>query len=203
MPLLKFELCVLRRSACGWSCIVMPFSMTVTWSMLAGHYMTRWADRQHLCRVQTSIRPTLLIVLKVFNKLCLWFDSSKGKWGWSVWPPCKACSITESLVHDWNFSQVVSRWASSLTTNNMIITLLVGLYSSSIMFTSLQSYIIWHLCAEIHFPLLLCYRTVLCLWPWIRSMTLQCRPLDYWHLYYSQYSPSTLQECLIKIRCLA
>lgn len=49
-----------------------------------------------------------------------------------------------------------------------------------------------------NFPLLLRYRTVLCLWPWIRSMTLQCRPLDYWHLYYSQYSPSsTLQLYLI------
>lgn len=41
------------------------------------------------------------------------------------------------------------------------------------------------------FPVPLRYRTELCLWPWIRSTTLPCRPLDYWHLCYSQYSPSS------------
>lgn len=173
--------------------------MTVTWSMLAGHYMTRWADRQHLHRVQTPISPTFLVVLvKAFTELCLRSDSSKGKWGWSVWPPCKACSIPESLVHVWNFSRVVSRWASSLTASqNSCLGFTCHLYNVYIpafmhYMTIICRGIAWK------FPLLLHYRTVLCLWPWIRSTMLQCRPLDYWHLCYSQYSPSsTLQPYLI------
>lgn len=43
MRLLKFEPSASRRLECGWSCTVMLFLTTVTWSTLAGLYTTGWA----------------------------------------------------------------------------------------------------------------------------------------------------------------
>lgn len=71
-----------------------------------------------LCTVKHKIGPTLLVAWKtVFNFTRFWFASSKVKCGWSVWLRYKACFITENLVHDWNFSQVALRWASSFSAN--------------------------------------------------------------------------------------
>lgn len=44
MRLLRSELSALRRSVCGWSCTVTPFSMTAILSMWAGHYTTGWVS---------------------------------------------------------------------------------------------------------------------------------------------------------------
>lgn len=193
MPLPKSEQFVLRKLECGWSCTVMPSSTTVTWSTLAGRYMTRWATKH-------KFGPTLLVAQKtVFNFTRFWFASSKVKCGWSVWLRYKACFITENLVRDWSFSQVALRWASSFSANDH--SLGCALCVIYVMFPSLHLSITWLIiCRDIvwNVPLFRHYRTELCLWLWIRSMTLPCRPSDYWHLCYSQYSPSsTLLQYMI------
>lgn len=175
MPSLKFERFVLRRSECGWSCIVMPSSMTVTWSMLAGHYMTRWADRQHLRHVQNFNQTNFVsgvnksVHLDVF---VIWLQQGEVR--------LKCLTSLQGLFYNRELGARLE-----LFTSRFKVSLNAG-HNFCLGFT-LQN-----------FPLLLRYRTVLCLWPWIRSMTLQCKPLDYWHLYYSQYSPSsTLHPYLI------
>lgn len=145
-----------------------------------------------LCTVKHEIGPTLLVArntTSMFNFTRFWFASSKVKCGWSVWLRYKACFITENLVCDWNFSQVALRWASSFSANY---------HSLSITWLIKCRDIVWNV------PLFLHYRTELCLWLWIRSMTLPCRPSDYWHLCYSQYSPSStlLQYMIDKASCL-
>lgn len=40
-------------------------------------------------------------------------------------------------------------------------------------------------------------RTALCLWHWTRNMMLQCKPLNYWHLSFSEYPPLTLNRIAV------
>lgn len=121
--------------------------------------------------------------------MCFYCDSSKVRCGWSAWLPCKACSTTESSAHDWSSSQVALRWASSYVTihhalvgilcaNTIILTLLFLVQQRMLCLAELP-------CLKYKFTLI--GRTALCLWPWIRSMMLPCRPLDYWHLSYSKF----------------
>lgn len=72
MRLLKFEPSASRRLECGWSCTVMLFLTTVTWSMSAGLYTTGWAASHsttwtHLCSSYIGgplLNPSLDLIKK-------------------------------------------------------------------------------------------------------------------------------------------